>query len=328
MVEEIIDFHGHLFPLEVVEREPVGAMAQVAAKWPLLTSADAQLEAAAAAGTDIKVVNAPISALTAAARFPREELARRTNDALAAEVARHGGRLVALATVDAYAGDTGADEARRAIEDLGFPGIVVDVADGEQLLSDPVARPTLEYAAASRIVVFAHPVNPPRLDQRFRSANAHGVLVARGTESTLATLGLLADSIFRELPDLRVVNAAIGAAALLLAPFLDSRGGDFPAGHEPSASRRHLYVDTMGFDPSFVRYAVDTVGADHVLVGSDWPIAAREPSRSRVQDTLTAAGLDDEQISRLASGNARRLLWDRIPSDALSTASDRRAVLF
>lgn len=302
---EIIDFHGHYFPTAVVEANPSGAMHHIAPIWPLLTNIDAQLEQSRAAGTDLKVVNAPLSSLAESAHVPAAELAARTNDALAAELQRLSGDFLSLATVDVYAGDAGAEEARRAVEELGFPGIVVDVTSGTQTLADPVARPTLAYAAGAGIPVFAHPVTPSDTIARF-GPRAGGILLARGTESALATLELFSQRVLTdELDGLQLIVAGIGAAAVFLAPFLErnpEQEGLF------SSQRGHLYVDTMGFDPHTIRYLVDTVGVEHVLIGSDWPIMWRDPSRARVVEVLAAAGLTAEQADLVSSGNARRLL--------------------
>ena len=67
----------------------------------------------------------------------------------------------------------------------------------------------------------------------------------------------------------------------------------------------------MGFDPTSIRYLVDVVGADHVLVGSDSPIVAETIARDAVLDVLAAAGLDEPGVAAVAGGNARRLLGVR-----------------
>lgn len=300
---EIIDFHGHYFPPSLVESNPQGPMRGIASAWPLLTNIDAQLERSRQAGTTLKVVNAPLSSVAGSARFPIEEMPARVNDALADDLRRLDGAFAALATVDAYRGDAGADEARRAVEELGFPGIVVDVTQGQQTLADPVARPTLAYAASRRIPVFAHPVTPADLGSRFQRS-AVGVLLQRGTESALATLALFEQRTLSELDGLQLVVAGIGLGAVFFSPFLEQAGADGSLDNE----RRRLYVDTMGFDPHSVRYLVDTLGAEHVLIGSDWPIMWRDPSAQRVADTLVAAGIDGTEAELVACGNARRLL--------------------
>ncbi|MEA2303959.1 MAG: hypothetical protein QOH43_1239 [Solirubrobacteraceae bacterium] len=304
MVPSVVDVHGHWFPPAVVSRRAPTLTPALAAAWELLIDVEAQLEHAAAAGTDVRVVSAPLSSIASSGVVPSHELAARTNDALAVAVSRHGGRLVALATVDAFAGDAGAEEARRAVDELGLPGLVVDAARGERLLADPGARPTLAFAAERGIPVFAHPVNPPVIPDRQRRTGA-GILLARGSESALSTLALLEAGTLAELAGLELIIAGIGASALLLAGFLDGpEAGSAPA----SAGRSRLHVDTMGFDPAVVRFLVDVLGPERVLVGSDWPIMWREASAARVEDTLAEAGLGGRDAALVAGGNASRLL--------------------
>jgi predicted TIM-barrel fold metal-dependent hydrolase len=295
---DVVDFHGHWFPPALVARRPPAASPAMAAAWPLLLDLDAQLEAADAAGIALKVVCAPLSSIEGAAASAGTELAARVNDAYAAAVAGHGGRLTALATVDAFAWEAGAEEARRAVDELGLPGIAVDCARGERLLSDPEARPVLAFAAERGIPVFAHPVTPRILGRRFQQRGAAGVLLARGTESAASTLALAAGGTLAELPGLRLVIAGIGAGALLLGAFADGA----------AVLRERLHVDTMGFDPRVTRFLVDILGPARVLAGSDWPIMRLDAGAERVQAMLGAAGLEGDDAALVAGANARRLL--------------------
>lgn len=306
----LVDFHRHWFPPGIVPATPPPGLDALAAIWPLLGDLDAQLEASARAGIDVTVVNAPLSSLLSAATGPAaSELPSRINDALAQAVAERGPRLEALATVDAFAGDAGAREAMRAVDELGLPGLLVDAARGDLLLTAPEARPVLEFAADRGVPVFAHPVNPPVLPPRYAVPGA-GILLARGSESALSTLALLVRRTLDDLPGLRLVIAGIGVAALALAGFLD---GPEDGADGPSAARSHIHIDTMGFDPAAVRFALDVVGPERVVVGSDWPIMWRDASRARVDALLAGTGLDAHGRSLVAGGNALRLLGRGAP---------------
>jgi hypothetical protein len=171
-----------------------------------------------------------------------------------------------------------AEEARRAMERLGLAGIVIDAAEGERLLTDPAVGPVLAYAAQAGVTVFAHPVNPPAPPPRFGQAGKHGVLLARGTESALSTLDLLASGVLGELGELRLVLAGIAWAALLQAPFLDPPGQEGAV----SAGRRRLYMDTMGFDAKAIRMIVD--------VPRRRPCARRQRLADHVARRLRGAG--------------------------------------
>jgi microsomal dipeptidase-like Zn-dependent dipeptidase len=53
---------------------------------------------------------------------------------------------------------------------------------------------------------------------------------------------------------------------------------------------------------------VELLGADHVLAGTDWPIAVEKDVPARLQKALTFAGLSAEQQQMVAGGNTLKLL--------------------
>ncbi len=75
----------------------------------------------------------------------------------------------------------------------------------------------------------------------------------------------------------------------------------------PSIGRQRLYVDTMGFDPAAIRFAIELLGPEHVLVGSDWPIMPITPCQ-RVEETLAQVNLTDNQRVAIMGGNTLGLL--------------------
>ena len=102
---EIVDFHGHWFPPAVVAATPAVALPPALQRvWPLILDLEAQLDAAAEAGIGLKIVNAVYAGLVPTATVPLAELPARTNDVLAEAQREHSGRLLTLATIDAYRG--------------------------------------------------------------------------------------------------------------------------------------------------------------------------------------------------------------------------------
>src|SRR5215813_2937841 len=112
---------------------------------------------------------------------------------------------------------------------------------------------------------------------------------ARGTEHAASVLALLRSGLFDELPDLKVVVPMIGAAVFLFAGIAgqENERDDGWCGSSPRVTRRRLYVDTMGFDPAAIRFSLDLLGVEHVLLGSDWPIMPIMP-RQRVEEVMTS----------------------------------------
>lgn len=298
----IADFHTHYAHPEYPALLPRNSAAALETRWAGLARRIADLDdllgETGRDDIDLRILSAPPSLVTPSGeRTPGDDL-RRLNDHLATVVASVPERVAGLATVDAFGGEPAADEAVRAVRELGLSGIVVDCATDGRLLSDPSARPALTAAAELGVPVFAHPISPEALTTAFAGLGRYGTSLARGTINAAALLSLLADDVFAALPELRVVFPMLGIAGLSLAAAADD--GD--------VLRGHVYVDTMGFVPAAVRFATDLLGADHVVVGSDWPIGVRGASRDRVESVLAEAGLAADQAGLVAGGTTLRLI--------------------
>jgi predicted TIM-barrel fold metal-dependent hydrolase len=304
----LIDFHSHYYSAAWYPSSPGGSKV-LADAWPLLTDIEAQLAAMDEAGIDAKVLSAPAGLLVAPGELLPIALMERINDHFAELVATYPDHLLALATIDAFHGDAAAGEVERAVHTLGMRGICVDCAKADRYLDAPEARPALETAAALGVAVFVHPVSPVGLTERLARLGHTGILLARGTETAASLLAMLRSGIFDELPDLKVVLPMIGAAVFLFAGMADLERGREEGwrGVLPSLLRKRLHVDTMGFDPAAIRFAVELLGHEHVLLGSDWPIMPIM-TRQRVEETLTAVGLTDTQRAAILGGNTLRLL--------------------
>ncbi len=305
----VVDFHSHYYdPAWFPTQTPPGFSAAFARSRALLTDIDAQLAAMDAAGIDMKVLSAPLSTLVGPGEEPPVALTTRINDRFAALVAKHPDRLLALAAIDPFGGDRAAREVERAVTALGLGGILLDCARGERFLDAAECRPILEAAASLGVPVFVHPVSPAGYTAHLAPHGQVGILMARGTEAAASVLSLVRNGVLDALPSLRVVIPMMSASILLFAGMLDHEGEREEAPKSPpSAAIKRLYVDTMGFDADTIRFAVTTLGADHVVVGSDWPITPI-PTRSTVDAALDAAGLTAADKDAVRSENALRLL--------------------
>jgi aminocarboxymuconate-semialdehyde decarboxylase len=73
---------------------------------------------------------------------------------------------------------------------------------------------------------------------------------------------------------------------------------------DPAEGFRRLYFDTVLFEPLALRFLCDVVGADKVVLGSDYPFGIGDPDPCGVVDrtALTAAERD-----AILGGNAARI---------------------
>ena len=220
-----------------------------------------------------------------------------------------------LLTIDAFGGDSAVREVERAAFTLGMGGICVDCTQEDRYLDASEVRPVLEAAAALDLVVFVHPVSPAGLTQRLARLGHIGILLARGTENAASVLALLRSGILDQLPTLKIVLPMIGAATFLFAGLANQEQGREEGwqGTPPATARQRLYVDTMGFDSASIRFAIELLGAEHVLLGSDWPIMPITP-RQRIEDVLAPLELSNSQRTAILGGNTLRLLTSHRPS--------------
>ena len=310
-----IDFHSHFYDRSWFPPSTTMGQGILARAWPLLTDIDAQLATMDDATIDAKVLSAPSALLAKPGKHLPPTMMEHINDRFAELVSKYPDRLLALATIDAFQGEVAAYEVERAIQKLGLGGICVDCARGDQFLDAPEARLTLEAAAKLGVVVFVHPVSPVGLPENLSRLGHTGTLLARGTENAASLLALLHCGILDELPDLKVVLPMIGAAVFLFAGIAEQDYGreEEWRGVSPRVSRQRLYVDTMGFDPATIRFAIDLLGSEHVLVGSDWPIMPIAP-RQYVNEVLSQLDLTNSQREAILGDNTARLLTKHIIS--------------
>jgi predicted TIM-barrel fold metal-dependent hydrolase len=172
MSQAVIDFHCHHVParfdLTAVRAAPPSQKARWEAIARKLSDEDLLLKDVHDGQLRARVVNIPVQLVADAdGRVPHDTIMA-INDHVAELAARHPGRIIGLASVDAYDGDRAGREAERAIRDLKLRGVFVDCARGDALIDAPQARPTLEVAARLGVPVFAHRLRRSRSPNRCR----------------------------------------------------------------------------------------------------------------------------------------------------------------
>ncbi|MBO4206765.1 amidohydrolase family protein [Micromonospora echinofusca] len=273
----------------------------------ILRSFDRIVEVAEQVGVDTRVLSLP-----AASRFADYDTAparpkeiAELNDYLAGGVRDHPGRLLGLATVDAFDGERAAAETRRAVEELGLSGIVVDSARADTFLGAPETVPTLAEAARLGVPVFVHPTGTSLTPALIAQAGQLGSSYGRGLANGVALLSLIHRGLLDSIPGLRIVFTTLGIGALGIAGVWRARGGLAAAD-----GRWQVSFDTMGFDPQNVAFLVSVLGADRVLLGSDFPHQV-DADPQRVANALDGAGLSPTDQALVRGGNAAKLLHRR-----------------
>jgi aminocarboxymuconate-semialdehyde decarboxylase len=229
----------------------------------------------------------------------------RQNEGLAALV---GPRVAALGTVDLER----PEELAELMRDGRLSGVEVAASvDGDYLGHE---RFDAFWAAAEETgaIVFVHPTTR---GFGIEALNDYYLWNTAGNplETTITAAHLVMAGVLERHPSLRVLLAHAGGAILALRGRLrhshtfqpDARSR---LAESPVDSIQRFYLDTVTHDPTLLRAAIDFAGADHVLLGSDYPF---DMGLERPAEPVRELGLDPEDEALVLGGNALRLLGQK-----------------
>lgn len=276
-----------------------------------LTDMDARIRAMDETGVDAQLISSWID-LTAYALEPEAgaEYSRRFNEILAEEASSHPDRFSPLGTVPLQSPELAAKELEYAVRELGMAGVqIATTVDGTDL-DRAGLDPFWEAAQDLRCLVVMHPCDPlPGVDL---SRNFLDNMLGRPAESSIAVGHLLFGGTLERFPDV-VICVVHGGGFVPYQMGRMQRGFDavpkLAAGNitrPPSELLRLLYYDTVLHDPGPLMFLVGQVGADHVVMGTDYPFPMGDPRP--VETVQGVPGITDEQRELILGGNVERLL--------------------
>jgi aminocarboxymuconate-semialdehyde decarboxylase len=231
-----------------------------------------------------------------------EAWCRLANDAMH-DAARAEPRLVPLATVPMQDGVRAAAVLRDAMAQ-GFPGAMIGTLPRGvgSVLDAPDLDPFWTAADETGAVVHIH----PSFDAGDIRVNDYGLANAVGRISdAMVAVGRLASSgHVARYRDAKIV-VPMGAAGL---PFLIGRlkcnHKVTPGVADPVEALSLFYTDTILHDARVLRFVVEILGADRLMLGSDMPFPIGDDEPAKI---VAAAGLRADQIASINGGLAARL---------------------
>ncbi len=207
-------------------------------------------------------------------------------------------------------------ETERAIRQLGLKGIAVNSSVGGEYLDSSRAEAFFQLVVDLDVPLFIH---PPRVTIGFEKMEIFRLpeMVGRPFDTSLSLARFILLGGFERFPALQLVCAHMGGAISLLPGRLDfgyELRNDQSFGRwepdvltgPPSTYIERLYVDTMGFHSPAVMCCVGTVGAEHVVMGSDFPPV--DVPLERTVDLVRHLPLTTTDREAILGGNAARLL--------------------
>jgi aminocarboxymuconate-semialdehyde decarboxylase len=237
-------------------------------------------------------------------------LARQINERLAEIVAKWPDRFVGLGTVPLQDPQLAVDELAYCVKNLGMRGVEINGSVNGLDLTDAKLGLERFFAKVQEldVIIFIHPTGYTQ-GERFLDHYFNNV-IGNPLETTVAASHLIFDGVMERYPRLKVVLPHGGG---FLAHYWERMNHAWKARPDcrtvikkkPTTYLERFYFDSIVFDPQMLDNLVRRYGADHVLLGTDYPFDMG------VEDPVAfveKGKLNSLEKQKIIGGNAARLL--------------------
>ncbi len=317
-----IDIHAHHFPVEYlseVERLAnrsrlrddawMGIIDHKVKTTPAMWDVGERLSDMDKAGVDMQALSLSIPNVYFEDRAVCVALAQSTNEELSAISKRYPDRFKALASIPLPFVADAIDELHRAIGQLGMHGLVLGSNVNGKPLNSPEFLPFYEEVDKLGLAILIHPMIPMGIEVlgEYDLAATAGFML----DTTVAATRMAYSGIFDRCPNLKVVIPHLGGTFPYIISRIDSAYRTRPEcrlniSQPPSNYLKRLYIDSVSFHLPALRCALETVGVDRFLLGSDHPFALGDMIRSI--ESIKQLGLSPEDEEKVFSGNVLGIL--------------------
>ena len=283
---------------------------------PKLTQLDERLSVMDETGVDIQAVSpSPFHYHYWAEADLARALVQTVNDRVAEFQAQKPDRLVAMCTVPLQHPELAVTELERCYREHGMRGVEISTNVEGAELSRAGLDKFFSKVEELDMLIFLHPLGTSEgsrmRDHYFTNLMGHPL------ESALAVGHLVFDGYLEQYPGLKICVAHGGG-------FIPSYWGRFDhpyptradvrgsLPHPPSHYVKKLYFDTVVFSEMQLRHLIEAWGADHILMGTDYPYDMAEPDPVGQVDSVE--GLSTADKAQVWGGNAQRLLGITVKS--------------
>jgi aminocarboxymuconate-semialdehyde decarboxylase len=322
-----IDFHNHFYPPEYLKklgqwgrryeltqdakgqkfvREKGARFVSITSR---MISPDDRIADMDRIGVDIQVLTLSTPNVYFSTRKRNLDLARVTNDYFADLCQKFPARFVAFASVPLGHPEDAIHELHRAVRDLGVKGVVLGSnIDGKHLHAEEF-WPFYEEVDRLGLPIFIHPMVPahPETMAEFTLVPLVGFVM----DTTLTVTKMVYSGLFERLPKLTLILPHLGGTLPFLFERIDNGYRAYPECHEhiqklPSEYLKELYYDTVSFHRPALMCGYHTVGADHMVLGSDYPHVIGDISKA--VSTIEELDISREDKEKIFGENGRKIL--------------------
>jgi len=239
------------------------------------------------------------------------ELTREVNDGIAKIAADRPDRFVGMGSVPLQDAELAIRELNYCVNSLGMRGIEICTNVNGKNLTDPSLKLDKFFARAEElgVLIFLHPLGYTQADRL--THHYFNNVIGNPLESTVAVSHLIFDGVMERYSKLKFLVAHGGGFIAHYWARMDHAWRARPdcrtvIKNPPSSYLEKFYFDTITFDPEMLKRLVDRFGADHVVLGTDYPYDMGDENPlgliAQVKE-LSSASRD-----LIQGGNAARLL--------------------
>jgi aminocarboxymuconate-semialdehyde decarboxylase len=214
----------------------------------------------------------------------------------------HAGRFGVLATLPLPHADAAIAELERVRRESAVRGVVLHATTSRWTLDAPELEPVLVAIAEAGLPAMVHPSeehlarDPVFADWRI------GFWLAPVIETSLAVGRLMLSGVLDRASSLVLIVPHLGGVL----PYLAQRAADLSGSGDADADvlhylRTRCLFDNCSYHAPALACAIETVGAERIMVGSDYPFRG---AMRRAVDDIEASGLSEAQQASILHGTA------------------------
>jgi aminocarboxymuconate-semialdehyde decarboxylase len=323
----IVDLHSHFFPVEalqnlgkfqdrapkiVLDQGKLSVTSRIGMRAGLSAGAYdpmARIKALDEMNIDLQAISpSPILLFywdepAVAAHFSRQQ-----NAAIQSVVQKYPDRFVGFGSVPLQSVRDAVVIAEEA-KNMGLKGLEIGNAVGDKPLDDPSFDPFFAAAQKLDMLLFIHPLEGG-VDADDPLMPILGNVLQFTFRTTMMVERMILKGMLEKYPNLRLCLSHGGGLLALNIWRLDhsySLRADLKKviPQKPSEYLKQLYFDTIVHSVAALQYLVKVVGADRVVVGTDYPMAMGD-----FESVIKVKQLDlaDDEREKILGGNAARAL--------------------
>jgi aminocarboxymuconate-semialdehyde decarboxylase len=308
-----IDLHSHFFPVDalqnpgryerhapklVLENDKLSVTSEIGTRTGLAAGAydpAVRIKALDQMSIDIQAISpSPILLFYWEEPEVAAHFSRRQNEAIQTVAQKFPDRFVGFGSVPLQSVPEAIAIAEEA-KSMGLKGLEIGNAVGEKPLDDPSFEPFFTAVQKLEMFLFVHPLEGGG-DAGDPLAPILGNVLQFTYRTTMMIERMILKGMFEQYPNLRLCLSHGGGLLAFNIWRLDHSYGLRPelkrsVPQKPSEYLRRFYFDTIVHSVAALEFLVKIVGADRVVMGTDYPMAMGdfEPVKKLASANLTAA---------------------------------------